>query len=198
MPDFAPEVILTPLEEDRLACPAEVASASAVSLWSGYAVVGPSRCQGGRRRFFQQSDFTLLIKLTQGCRSVRCGALCRLQCLRHPAAHLETFDWCFRRSSDRLAAGSRRPWAKVVYDSLKPGGSFFLIEFHPASGCRWGRICDPLFYFNAGPITELGSGTYAEREAKITYREHGWNHPLSDLMSALISGGPARRPLCRV
>lgn len=80
---------------------------------------------------------------------------------------------------------------EVIHDSLKPGGQFFLIEFHPYV---WMSQVGPdlsirYSYFNAGPITELGSGTYAEREAKITYREHGWNHPLSDLMSALISAG---------
>lgn len=84
-----------------------------------------------------------------------------------------------------------RPWARVIHDSLKPGGQFFLIEFHPYV---WMSQVGPdlsirYSYFNAGPITEMGSGTYAEREAKITYREHGWNHPLADVMSALLAAG---------
>jgi SAM-dependent methyltransferase len=84
-----------------------------------------------------------------------------------------------------------RPWASVIKQSLRPGGRLFLIEFHPYV---WMSQMGPDLsirypYFNRGPITEMGSGTYAERAANITYREHGWNHSLSDVISALLEAG---------
>lgn len=44
-------------------------------------------------------------------------------------------------------------------------------------------------YFNAGEIATDNSGTYADREAPIRYRDYGWNHSLADLINSLIDAG---------
>lgn len=86
-----------------------------------------------------------------------------------------------------------RPWARVVHDSLAPGGRLVLVEFHPVVWMsQIGPDLLPRYsYFNTGPITEEGAGTYAERDSGIRYREHGWNHPMSDVLNALIGAGLA-------
>ncbi len=107
-------------------------------------------------------------------------------------AHLqETFDIVYASFGVIGWLPDLRPWAQVIRESLAPGGRFVLVEFHPYVWMsQIGPDLDIRYpYFNRGPITEMGSGTYAERSANITYREHGWNHSLSDVISALLGAG---------
>ncbi len=81
-------------------------------------------------------------------------------------------------------------WAAVISHFLKPGGTFFMAEFHPVV---W--MMDENFehikyhYHNQEVIEEETSGTYTDRSAPITYKEYSWNHSLSEVMNALISHG---------
>ncbi len=78
-------------------------------------------------------------------------------------------------------------WAAIVAHFLKPGGIFYIADFHPV---LW--MMDEDFghvkynYFNAAVITEEVSGTYSNRNAPIKSTEHGWNHPFSDIISSLL------------
>ena len=78
-------------------------------------------------------------------------------------------------------------WADIVAHFLKPGGTFYIADFHPA---LW--MMDDNFeyikysYFNAQVITEEISGTYSDRDAPIRSIEHGWNHPFSEIITALV------------
>lgn len=107
-------------------------------------------------------------------------------------AHVpETFDIVYTSFGVIGWLPDLRPWAQVIKESLHPGGRLFLIEFHPYI---WMSQMGPdlsirYAYFNRGPISEVGSGTYAERSAKISYREHGWNHSFADVISALLAAG---------
>ncbi|RBL90994.1 class I SAM-dependent methyltransferase [Chitinophaga flava] len=82
-------------------------------------------------------------------------------------------------------------WAAVIVERLKPGGVFYMVDFHPI---LW--MFDDEFsyikysYFNTGePIEEEKSGTYADREADLKDKEYGWNHSLSEILNALIKAG---------
>ena len=44
-------------------------------------------------------------------------------------------------------------------------------------------------YFNIEPIVEDESGTYADRYAEIAAQTITWNHPISEVLNALISNG---------
>lgn len=81
-------------------------------------------------------------------------------------------------------------WAAIVSRYLKPGGKFVFVEFHPVV---W--MFDDYFekvaynYFNTGPIVETESGTYADRNAPINQEYVGWNHPSSEVLTALLKSG---------
>jgi ubiquinone/menaquinone biosynthesis C-methylase UbiE len=81
-------------------------------------------------------------------------------------------------------------WAEIISRFLKPKGQFLFVEFHPVV---W--MFDENFdkigyrYFNSGAIIETQSGTYADREAKITQSYVMWNHGLSEVLNSLINKG---------
>ncbi|KAA9331710.1 class I SAM-dependent methyltransferase [Adhaeribacter soli] len=81
-------------------------------------------------------------------------------------------------------------WAKVVAHFLKPGGRFIFAEFHPV---LW-MFDDDLekvaySYFNAGPIIETESGSYADRHADLKQEFVWWNHGLGEVLSSLLQNG---------
>lgn len=81
-------------------------------------------------------------------------------------------------------------WAAVVARYLKPGGVFYIADFHPV---LW--MMDEEFktvkydYFNTAVIAEEVSGTYTDRNAPIRSKEYSWNHPFSELFAALLGQG---------
>jgi SAM-dependent methyltransferase len=81
-------------------------------------------------------------------------------------------------------------WAATVAHFLKPGGIFYIADFHPA---LW--MMDEEFkfvkypYFNTELIAEITEGTYTDRNAPIRSEDYSWNHPFSEIFNALISHG---------
>lgn len=83
-------------------------------------------------------------------------------------------------------------WADVVNHFLKDGGQFIFAEFHPV---LWMFDDDhkTVFhnYFNAAPIVETSSGTYAEPDLDLEVNTVSWNHGLAEVMSSLLDQGLA-------
>ncbi len=78
-------------------------------------------------------------------------------------------------------------WAEIISHFLKPGGTFYIADFHPALWMMDDNFTQVKYsYFNTEVITEEISGTYTDREAPIKSVEHGWNHPFSEIINALI------------
>lgn len=81
-------------------------------------------------------------------------------------------------------------WADVVSHFLKPGGIFYIADFHPA---LWMMDDDFKYirysYFNAQVITEEISGSYSDRNAPIKSIEHSWNHPFTEIINSLLKYG---------
>ncbi len=82
-------------------------------------------------------------------------------------------------------------WAAVIAHFLKPGGVFYLAEFHPVV---W--MFDDNFqyvqyaYHNTHqPIITQNQGTYTDRSAPIAGTEYSWNHGLAEVINALLSQG---------
>lgn len=81
-------------------------------------------------------------------------------------------------------------WAEIVNQYLKPGGIFFMVEFHPVLFMLDENICRIQYsYFNKGVIEEDVTGTYADKNADLKHKMYGWNHSLSDVFSSLLNCG---------
>jgi SAM-dependent methyltransferase len=81
-------------------------------------------------------------------------------------------------------------WAAIISHYLKPGGIFYLAEFHPVI---W--MFDDDFthikyaYENKEVIITENQGTYTDRNAAIKTKEYSWNHSISEVLNALLSHG---------
>jgi SAM-dependent methyltransferase len=83
------------------------------------------------------------------------------------------------------------PWAKVVHDLLRPGGLLYLFEFHPLKWIVEGpsdgpHICDD--YFTPPQGYRGPSLVYADASSPAPATVQ-WNHPLGQVVTALISAG---------
>ncbi|NEM98310.1 class I SAM-dependent methyltransferase [Pontibacter burrus] len=78
-------------------------------------------------------------------------------------------------------------FASIVSTFLKPGGAFYLVEFHPFIWMYDNKQEKITYsYFNEGPIVETEEGTYADKDAPLSHDSYTWNHPLSDVITALL------------
>jgi SAM-dependent methyltransferase len=88
-------------------------------------------------------------------------------------------------------------WARVVAHFLKPGGSLYFAEGHPAA-----LVLDDLTpqanghpgffmpYFHTEPLVLDDATDYADASARLTNSTtHQWIHPLGSVVTALIAAG---------
>lgn len=82
-------------------------------------------------------------------------------------------------------------WAEVVANHTKPGGTFYIAEFHPYIWMLDDDFEEVAYsYFNTeAPISEEYDGTYADKSAPIHTVTHGWNHSSGSVINALIANG---------
>lgn len=86
-------------------------------------------------------------------------------------------------------------WAQVAAGFVKPGGTFYIVEFHPfasvfddAQDVTGLHVRYPYFPSDE-PLRFEVDGTYAasaKLERRVTYE---WPHPISEVVSALIDAG---------
>ena len=75
-------------------------------------------------------------------------------------------------------------WAKIVSNSLKKGGTFYMVEFHPTFGLYEGES-----YFHSSVPDESEEGTYTDGVNHEKSKMLTWSHSLSDVVNALINEG---------
>lgn len=84
-------------------------------------------------------------------------------------------------------------WARVVSRFLRPGGVFYIEEYHPLVWLLDERKQEPAFgydYFSPEAIMDEEQGSYAEREARLEHpRTFGWNYRMGDIISSLVAEG---------
>jgi SAM-dependent methyltransferase len=90
-----------------------------------------------------------------------------------------------------------RGWARVVAHFLAPGGTFFITEAHPVfqvfenEGVAPGelRLTYP-YWEHHEPLVFDVKGSYADPGADFgEQKEHGWDHSLGEIITALINAG---------
>lgn len=86
-------------------------------------------------------------------------------------------------------------WADVVAALLEPGGRLFLREGHPVLWTLDERVTDRLevafpYFHRDEPMVWEAEGTYVETDVPFTQTtSHEWNHPISDVVTALLTAG---------
>ncbi len=91
-----------------------------------------------------------------------------------------------------------RGWARVVARFVKPGGRFYISEAHPVfqvfenEGVQPGELRLQYPYWEHGsPLIFDVHGSYADPTADLgeEHKEHGWDHGLAEIVTALIDAG---------
>ncbi len=102
----------------------------------------------------------------------------------------KTFDYVFTTYGTIGWLPDIQKWAAVIARMLKPGGKLIFIEFHPFVWIYDNDFTELKYdYFNSYPIVETENGTYTDTNAEITTQSIGFNHGLSEVVSALLSEG---------
>ncbi len=109
-----------------------------------------------------------------------------------PRALDERFDIVFTSYGVLAWLPDLRAWAEVIAQLLKPGGFFYIVEFHPLFEMlddAGERFAYP--YFGAPRPLELrATGSYAARDARdFEHEEYNWPHTLSDTINAVVRAG---------
>ncbi len=82
-------------------------------------------------------------------------------------------------------------WGRTAAERLRPGGTFYMIEFHPAA-LTFGDDGQPFHYPylpSPEPIRTVESGSYADPDADFTHVSYAWNHSLGEIVTALAAAG---------
>ncbi len=95
-----------------------------------------------------------------------------------------TYDIVFTSYGAVCWLPSIRQWAEVVAKCLKPGGTFYIAEFHPVYDIHAGY---PYFHSAQPDVSE--ESTYTENSSGEKSTIVTWGHPLSDVVNALITVG---------
>jgi SAM-dependent methyltransferase len=81
-------------------------------------------------------------------------------------------------------------WARIIARFLKPGGIFYMAEFHPVVWMFDDEFRQIKYYYDNRELIETESkGTYTDREAGISGMEYSWNHSISEVLNALTRHG---------
>ena len=81
-------------------------------------------------------------------------------------------------------------WANIVSKFLKPNSNFIIVEFHPVVWMYDNDFKEVYYYyFNAEPIIEYETGTYANKSSEMQSTSICWNHPTSEVLNTLIKAG---------
>jgi SAM-dependent methyltransferase len=85
-----------------------------------------------------------------------------------------------------------RSWAGIVATLLRPGGFLYLAEFHPFSWVFGDENLTAVHDYFHGEEPQVWDepGTYADPDAETVHnRTYEWNHPLGEVLSAVIGAG---------
>ena len=84
-------------------------------------------------------------------------------------------------------------WAAIAASYVKPGGFFYIAEFHPFAMVLDDEANELRFrysYFEKDAMRFDINGSYADASASLKSKdEYGWNHPLGEIVSSLIDNG---------
>jgi SAM-dependent methyltransferase len=81
-------------------------------------------------------------------------------------------------------------WAEIISFYLKPGGLFYIAEFHPVVWMFDDDFTHIKYYYdNRELIVMENQPTYTGDTNAIQGKEYSWNHSISEVLNALINAG---------
>lgn len=87
-------------------------------------------------------------------------------------------------------------WAQIASHFLKPGGTFYVAEFHPFAFVLDNKEGDTNLHISYPyrsaldtPLRFETKGNYADPSSEYTGVEYTWNHTLGDIVTSLIDAG---------
>ena len=83
-------------------------------------------------------------------------------------------------------------WAEVIAHFLKPGGFFYIAEYHPFISMLGedNHTFEYPYFHSPEPLKLHSTGSYAEPNAPgFSHVEYNWSHSLADVVNALIRAG---------
>ena len=81
-------------------------------------------------------------------------------------------------------------WAAVIAHYLKPGGTFYIADFHPVVWMFDDEFTHIKYYYdNRELIMMENQPTYTGETEAIIAKEYSWNHSISEILNALINAG---------
>ena len=81
-------------------------------------------------------------------------------------------------------------WATVIAERLKPGGFFYMAEFHPVVWMFDDDFTHIKYHYdNKEVIVMEDQPTYTGDKNGIVGKEYSWNHSISEVLNALINAG---------
>ncbi len=98
------------------------------------------------------------------------------------------FDIVFQSYGTHCWISDLKTWAGVVAHYLKPGGLFYIVDFHPILSVV---LEEDVSYFKKGPYRYKDSPDYCDKDYRIRSELVEWEHKLSDIINALIEAGLA-------
>jgi len=109
------------------------------------------------------------------------------------------FDIVFTSAGVKAWLPDLTVWARVIAHFLKPGGMFYIREFHPIAGVlddEQAPECPPRlrypYFHSKEPMQYEGDGSYAASDVQ-TDRPHRkwceWTHSMGEIVTSLIEAG---------
>ena len=99
----------------------------------------------------------------------------------------DRFDIVFQSYGTHCWLSDIKRWAEVVAHYLKPGGVFYIIDFHPvSSSCLYDEVES---YFDRGPYRYRDESDYCDRDYIVKSERVEWQHTLADIVSAVAQAG---------
>jgi SAM-dependent methyltransferase len=113
---------------------------------------------------------------------------------RLPDVLEEQFDIVYTSYGVLFWLPDLRRWAEVIAHFLKPGGAFYIVEYHPFAAVFENENAGDLevtypYFHGPQPLEFETNGSYADRMADFHFPEYGWDHPLSEIINALLDAG---------
>ncbi len=96
------------------------------------------------------------------------------------------FDVVFQSYGTHVWISDIARWAEVVAHYLKPGGTFFMVDDHPIGVIF---LDPPQDYFSKEPERDTNAVDYCDWNYRIKGELVEWQHPLSEIINALIDAG---------